>query len=135
MFLNICCKAVQQLHVLTNQEARMESYSKFSLSNFNNFPVVWHVCGIQCSQKIEQFKSIKICLCRLCNNIQSTHCKRESEYFDFYRVRFIARVFYKIFTEWSLKYLQDVTEQSDYGYNLHSLSPLTQPKCNQNLHS
>ncbi len=46
------------------------------------------------------------------------------------RIRIIATEVYKALNELSPKYLQDMIDKSDCDYNLHTSSPLTQPKCN-----
>ncbi len=46
------------------------------------------------------------------------------------RIRIFATEVYKALNELSPKYLQHIIDKSDCDYNLHTSTPLIQPKCN-----
>ncbi len=138
-YKHICCRAARQINVLSklpsvlDQEALLSIYRTFILSNFNYCPVVWHLCGIKCSQKMEK-KNQETALRFVYKDYVSTYKElmATSNHGMLYisRIGIIAIEVYKALNELSPKYLQDMIDKSNCDFNLLASSPLTQPKCN-----
>ncbi len=60
MFLCICCKAERQINVLTKLHSVLDEQDRLAIVWHNT--LVWHFCGIKCSQKMKKIQEIKICL-------------------------------------------------------------------------
>ena len=127
---HLCIKAARQSNSLQriakylNQNTKKIVFNSFILSNFNYCPLVWHICSIKNTQKVEKIheRGLHIIL----NDYQSDYkavlesSGRELMYIS--RLKKLAMFVYKSYNNTSLGLTNDIFNKKDIPYNLRDNS-------------
>ena len=134
---HLCIKAARQLNSLQriakylSQNTKKIVFNSFILSNFNYCPLVWHICSIKNTQKIEkiQERGLRIIL----NDYQSYYkalleaSGQELMYIS--RLKKLACFVYKSYNDTGPGLANDIFNKRDIHYNLRDNSRVEQPLC------
>ena len=135
---NICRSAARQLNVLKrlhnvlDQKSKLAIYKSFILSNFNYCSVVWHFCGVANSKKIEkiQERALRFVYKDFSSSYNDLLEKGDHSMLYIKRLRYMAVEVYKSLHDIGPDYLKSLLKVNECRYDLRSIKPLIQPKCN-----
>ena len=132
----MCRKASSQVRALARLSGMLDLESKFMIfnafvvSNFMYCPLIWHMCSISDSKKIEKVQ--ERALHYVLNDFNDTYynllqrTSKSTLYLT--RLRFLAMEIFKVLNDMSPLYMKNLFIKKQTVYKLRDSTPLVQPK-------
>jgi hypothetical protein len=132
----MCRKASSQVRALARLSGMLDIESKFMIfnafivSNFMYCPLIWHMCSISDSKKIEkvQERALRYVLNDFNDTYYNLLQRTSKSTLYLTRLRFLAMEIFKVLNDMSPMYMKNLFIKKQTIYKLRDITPLVQPK-------
>ncbi len=125
-------KALACLSGMLNVESKFVIFNAFVVSNFMYCPLVWHMCSMSDSKKVEKIQ--ERALHYVFSDFNDTYCnllqRASKSILYLLRLRILAIELFKVLNDMSLLYMKNLFIKKCIAYELRDFIPLIQPKFN-----
>ncbi len=135
---DICMKASRQVNALIrvrrylDVKDRYRIYESFILSNFNFCPLVWHICGMSATKKIDkiQKRALRFVFDDFTSDYRTLLAKAHTNTLFISRLKYIAVEVYKCVNDINVSFMNDVFDVKPNIHGLRRKKNVIQPKFN-----
>ena len=133
---NLCIKASRQVNALIrirrylDVKDRYRIYESFIVSNFNFCPLVWHLCGMAATKKLDkiQKRALRFVLNDFISDYDTLLSKANTNTLFISRLKYIAIEVYKCVNNINVPSMNDMFEVKPNVFGLRRQKNVVQPK-------